>query len=144
MLHLKKLAPGIANLAELAEREARHIRPARKLGGRKAMFYRTGIAPKRIDALLDGGSLYWVVKGYIRARQRLLFLGNERDKDGKVFCRILLDPDIVSVDPPPHRPFQGWRYLDPADAPGDRTAGGMGVDDLPDDLADELRSLGLI
>ena len=97
--------------------------------------------PKREAELLDGGSLYWIIKGQMCARQPIVGLEECFDGHGIRHCRIVMSSDIVRVDPRPHRPFQGWRYLDPADAPRDLTPGEA---DMAPELARELAALGLI
>lgn len=144
-LHLKKLAPGIESVAELKARQKRHLRVAKTADGHKVLNYRTGIAPKRLEEIMDGGSLYWVIKGFIRARQLIWFIGPVQDSEGNTFCRIQLDPKIVPTEAVPHRPFQGWRYLKPEEAPPDiRLDTAQGLDDLPPRLLRELRELGLL
>jgi hypothetical protein len=101
-------------------------------------------APVRTDELLAGGSLYWVVKGQVRCRQRLLGFETDTDDGGVPFCRMLLDPDLVPTLPVARRPFQGWRYLKAAEAPPDLDAVGDGAADMPAGLAAELRALGLL
>jgi hypothetical protein len=96
-----------------------------------------------VDELLDGGSIYWVIRGRICARQRLLGFETDTDDDGRPFCRVLIDPKLVPTDARPHRAFQGWRYFSAADAPRDRSKA-KGEDDLPPEMAAELRDLGLL
>ena len=99
----------------------------------------TRMAPKRVDELLDGGSLYRIFRGLILCRQRILSIARV-EAGGESHCRIDLEPRILRVVPTPRRAFQGWRYLDPADAPPDLDeAGGEGI---PDDLARRLREAG--
>jgi hypothetical protein len=77
------------------------------------------MSPKRAAEMLDGGSLYWVIKHFIIVRQRFVGFEEFKDKDGKSMCRIHLDPELVRTKPRKKRPFQGWRYLEPGDAPSD-------------------------
>jgi hypothetical protein len=102
------------------------------------------MVPKAKDELLAGGSLYWVMRGAIRARQRLLEIEPFRDKDGVSRCRLVLDPTLVSTRPQPRRAFQGWRYLQPADAPADLSRAGAAREVLPEALESELVALGLL
>jgi hypothetical protein len=104
---------------------------------------RTRNLPKRGDEIVDGGSLYWVIKGYVRARQRVLDISSEQGEDGQSRCVLHLEHDIVATALQPKKPFQGWRYLEPGDAPPDRRADD-GEYDFPPELARELRELGLI
>jgi len=95
--------------------------------------------------VLDGGSLYWVVKGQIRARQCVTGFETKRDDNGRAYCLILTAPEFVVTLPRAFRPFQGWRYLLPSDVPKD-APGGPGGDfsQMPDHMLLELRELGLI
>lgn len=103
----------------------------------------TRMWPKQAEALLDGGSLYWVFKGVVLARQRILRLDEVPGGDGIVRCGIILDPVLVRTEPQPRRPFQGWRYLKPEDAPRDLPAMRAGDDTLPPELSAALADLGL-
>ncbi|MEQ8284808.1 DUF1489 domain-containing protein [Thalassospira sp.] len=107
------------------------------------VFHTTRMTPKRKAEILDGGSIYWVFKGAIRCRQRILDLEDFVNEEGTKYCRIVLDPELIETRPYPHRAFQGWRYLtEDKCAPDDQQGGG--TETLPDDMADELRDLGLI
>jgi hypothetical protein len=97
------------------------------------------MAPKRVEELLDGGSLYRIFRGLILCRQVILSISRV-EAGSESHCRIDLEPRIIRVAPTPRRAFQGWRYLDPADAPPDLD--GIGGGDLPDDLARRLREAG--
>jgi hypothetical protein len=99
------------------------------------------MTPRRIGDLLDGGSLYWVIRGVVHVRQKLLDVRPFVDNAGVGRCRLVLDPAVVRTERQPRRPFQGWRYLAEADAPRDLAAGGG--DGLPADLSAELAELGL-
>lgn len=103
----------------------------------------TRMWPKRAEELLDGGSLYWVFKGVVLARQRILRLDEVPGADGVVRCGIVLDPAIARTEPQPRRPFQGWRYLKPDEAPRDLPAMRAGDDTLPPELSAALADLGL-
>lgn len=134
-LHLVKLAVGIDDIEHL--RRARAIRIAERGGS----WVPTRNRPRRAAELLDGGSLYWVIRGQIRVRQLLVGFGGGRDTDGRRFCLIETDPALVPTLPRTCRPFQGWRYLPSEDAPADRCTD---VPPLPDRMLAELRELGLI
>ncbi|MBV9521270.1 MAG: DUF1489 domain-containing protein [Alphaproteobacteria bacterium] len=138
-LHLIKMAVGIADLDHLIE-----YRRKRRLseGGEGPYRILTRHRPRRDAEVLDGGSIFWVIRGLVRARQRILGLGQERDGEGRRCCVLELDHALVPTEPLPHRPFQGWRYLDPGAAPSDRQGGGG--DALPPALIRELRALGLL
>jgi hypothetical protein len=99
--------------------------------------------PKREAEVLDGGSLYWVVKGAILARQRITDLKEIDLGDGIRRCALILDAEVIRTEPAPRRPFQGWRYLDPTDSPRDLPKGRAKDDPLPPSLAQALAEIGL-
>jgi hypothetical protein len=99
--------------------------------------------PKREDEVLNGGSLYWVFKGVILARQRILRLEEVTGSDGILRCALVLDPAVVRTEAAPRRPFQGWRYLDPKDAPRDLRQGRAAADDAPPQLLAALAEIGV-
>jgi hypothetical protein len=103
----------------------------------------TRMWPRREAELLNGGSLYWVFRGVILARQRVVRLDEALGGDGITRCAIVLDPQIRLTESAPRRPFQGWRYLAPGDAPRDLPEGRAGDDDLPLDLQMALAEIGV-
>jgi hypothetical protein len=103
----------------------------------------TRMWPRRAAEVLNGGSLYWVFKGLVLARQRILRFDEVTRADGILRCGLVLDPLIVRTEPQPRRPFQGWRYLKPEDAPRDLPPARKGDDPLPPDLSAALADLGL-
>lgn len=143
-LHLVKLCVGCASIKDLDSRIRERIRLAKKQGKTYRFAHVTRMSPKRIDELLDGGSLYWVIRGQIACRQKLNAIETYRDKEGVGRCRLVLDPKVISVAPRPMRAFQGWRYLPAADAPPDLSAKGTGLADMPEPMRRELRDLGLL
>ena len=137
-LHLLKIAVGVESVEHLAELQGAR----RKRLGR--LVHYTRHYPRRADELLDGGSIYWIVKGLVRVRQRLIgFERTTRDNDMPA-CAIVLDPVLVRTRPQPRRPHQGWRYLVEADAPADSPAGLAEEADMPSAMVEELRALGLL
>lgn len=104
----------------------------------------TRMWPKRATELLNGGSLYWVFKGEVLARQRVLRLEEAQGSDGILRCAIVLDPEVILTRTAPRRPFQGWRYLKPEEAPADLPDGHQAEDDLPDDLSRALAEIGVL
>ena len=138
-LHLVKMAVGAVDVEDL--RRAREQRRAER--GESWVYTRNH--PRRAEAVLDGGSLYWVVKGQVRARERITGFRTKRDDNGRTYCLILTDGKCVVTLPRAFRPFQGWRYLLPSDVPKD-APGGRGGDfpEMPDHMLLELRELGLI
>ncbi|HEX4112308.1 MAG TPA: DUF1489 domain-containing protein [Stellaceae bacterium] len=137
-LNLIKLAVGVADLADLARIEKERKRER----GRYGFFTRN--MPKRVDELLDGGSIYWVIKGHVRVRQRLKRFHPKTDEEGRGYVIVEYDRTLVPVRPRRMRPFQGWRYLDGKTAPPDLPKGTPADDEFPAALADELRELGLL
>ncbi len=140
MLHLAKLAVGVRDIAHLAELQAeRALR-------RPPLRHLTRNFPRRAAELLDGGSLYWVIAGSMLVRQRLADVVEDRWEDGTRCAALVLDPALVPLLGRPTKPFQGWRYLQAADAPPDRVAGAAaeGEANLPTTLRRELRELGLL
>jgi hypothetical protein len=136
-LHLLKLCVGVSEVAELQ----RWVRGQRK--GRDTIDHTTRMFPKRRDEILDGGSLYWVIRGMILCRQPIADLVPVIGSDGIGRCRIDFKPKIILVRPSPRRPFQGWRYLSEEDAPPDLKAG-AGADEMSEDMRRELAALGLL
>ena len=137
-LHLIKLSVGAEDVEDLARWQAGR----KKETGR--VFHATRMMPRRREELLAGGSFYWVIKGLVACRQRLTEIERTTYSDGSLATLLLLDPDLVRVMPTPHRPFQGWRYLAPEEAPPDLEGEGGGAGEMPPALLAELRQLGLI
>lgn len=104
----------------------------------------TRMWPRRAEELLDGGSLYWVFKGVTLARQRVIRLDEVTGPDGIPRCGIVLDPQIIRTAPAPRRPFQGWRYLKPEDAPADLTRRARHEAPLPAGLNAALAEIGVL
>ncbi|MGC9420913.1 MAG: DUF1489 family protein [Rhodovulum sp.] len=103
----------------------------------------TRMWPKREAELLAGGSLYWVFKGVILARQRILRLDEVTGADWIARCGIVLEPRVIRTEAMPKRPFQGWRYLGADDAPRDLPEGRAGEEDLPPRLMAALAEIGV-
>ena len=142
MLHLLKLCVGADGVDDLVDWQAARLGDARGAGHDPNPVHVTRMRPRREAELLDGGSLYWVFKGLILARQRILSLSPRTGADGIERCAIALDPVVARVSPRPRRPFQGWRYLAAAEAPPDLA--GAGEPDLPAPLALELAQIGVV
>ena len=118
-LHLIKLAVGCESVKELKGWVAERMATAKKKGLPLRHIHVTRMTPKRDEELLAGGSLYWVIKGEIAAREKLIAIEPFRDKDGIGRCRLVMQPKVIAVSPRPMRPFQGWRYLTRGRAPPD-------------------------
>jgi hypothetical protein len=142
-LHLVKLCVGATSIEDLAHWQHGRLAAQRKAGESPRLFHTTFQTPKR-QAELKGGSLYWVIKGVIQVRQRLAGFEEGAKSDGSRCCLILLDEALVPVRPVPRRAFQGWRYLDAADAPPDLGKEAKDIADLPPKMRRELAELGLL
>ncbi|TPW31199.1 DUF1489 family protein [Pararhizobium mangrovi] len=138
-LNLLKLCVGVETVEDLEASIARRIAG----NGTHRPFHTTRMVPRRAEELLEGGSLYWVIRGNVQARQRLEAIDPFTDAEGISRCRLVLDPALQRTRWQPRRPFQGWRYLAAKDAPPD-----LGADDdmagLPGELQRELADLGLL
>lgn len=133
MLHISRVAFGCDNLADLeaiVDARARH----------GAINLTTRYLPKRHTEILNGGSIYWIIKHQIVARAPILAF---REAEGGK-TDIIVKAQVIRVVPHPKRAHQGWRYLDPSDAPRDLHEGSEGADDLPSVLAGELGAIGLL
>lgn len=153
-IHLVKLCVGIDSIAELQEyRESQQREKAKSRKGKQGPLedsHWTRTRPKRAEEVLDGGSLYWVIRGRICVRHRILRLDEVKDEAGNAYCAIVYDPALIITETRPRRPFRGWRYLEAEDAPPDvrdqRKAlqAAKAEADLPEEMIAELKSLGLL
>ena len=145
-LHIVKLCVGADSIEDLAQWQQGRLAELKKAGIKPPrIFHTTYMTPKRQHEVLAGGSLYWVIKGVIQVRQRLTGFGEGQKADGKPACLLYLDPELVAVRPTPRRAFQGWRYLEAADAPPDLKKGSRDeLAAMPAALRKELASLGLL
>jgi hypothetical protein len=140
-LHLIKLCVGADSIEDLADWQKKRSAERKKKGGPGDIMHVTRMTPKRADELTSGGSIYWVIKGQIAVRQRILEL-RAVAREGVPHCALVLDKKLVPTVRRTHRAFQGWRYLDPKDAPRDLRASDKAK--LPDSLRAELTELGLL
>jgi len=143
-LHLIKLCVGCDSIQDLEDWIKQRLKDKRKRGEKAEHVHRTRMMPKRAAELTDGGSLYWVIRGEIACRQRILALRRFRDREGVGRCALVLDPKVVAVELRPYRAFQGWRYFAPKDAPRDLAKAAPGAASMPEKLRRELRELGLM
>jgi hypothetical protein len=143
-LHLLKLCVGAQSICDLEDWIGVRMKALKKSGLSAEQFHTTRMVPKRLDELLDGGSLYWVIKGQVSARQELREVRPFTDPDGISRCHLVLEPNVIPVLPRPCRPFQGWRYLKAEEAPRDLGEDGGDIAEMPEDLRRELRDLGLL
>jgi hypothetical protein len=150
-VNLIKLCVGVSDVTQLIQEHERLVKQALKRKTKKPVedHHWTRMRPKRDEEVLDGGSLYWVIRGTIRVRHRILRLDDVTDADGQDYCAIIYDPKVILVEPRPRRAFQGWRYLEaddsPPDLPNQRQAlvNAAAEVDMPADMLAELRTLGL-
>jgi hypothetical protein len=143
-LHLIKLCVGCDSVAELSDWIKQRLKQKKGRGEKPEHIHTTRMAPKRVEGLLDGGSLYWVIRGQIMCRETLIAVRPFVDKDGIGRCRLVLRPKVVPVEPRPYRAFQGWRYLEDKDAPRDLDRAAPGARSMPEQMRRELRELGLL
>lgn len=145
-LNLVKLCVGCHTAEDLAAWQKERLAQMKAAGERNArLFHRTFQRPKREVEILEGGSIYWVMKGVITVRQPIVGFDEGTKNDGRPCCLILLDRKLTPVRPTPRRAFQGWRYLTADDAPPDldgRTAEVMG--EMPAHMRRALAELGLL
>jgi hypothetical protein len=143
-LHLIKLCVGCDSVKDLKAWIRERLKEKRQRGQPAEHIHTTRMMPKRSDELLAGGSLYWVIRGEVLCRERLVDVRPFVDKDGIGRCRLVLDGRLVLTEPRPFRAFQGWRYLGDKDAPRDLDRAAPGARHMPEALRRELRGLGLL
>ena len=143
-LHLIKLCVGCDSVQDLDDWIRKRLKERKRRGLPRQHLHTTRMVPKRAAELTAGGSLYWVIRGQVMCRQRILDIGPFADKDGVGRCRLALDPKLTLVEPRPWRAFQGWRYLAAPDAPRDLDRVAPGAKEMPEALRRELRDLGLL
>jgi hypothetical protein len=143
-LNLIKLSVGCDSVAELSIWIKQRLKQKKARKEKPEHIHTTRMVPKRADELLDGGSLYWVIRGQIMCRQDLIAIRPFVDKDGVGRCRLVLRPKVIPVEPRPFRAFQGWRYFDGKDAPRDLDRAAPGARNMPEQMRRELRELGLL
>lgn len=138
-INLLKLCVGAEKIEDLTDWQA----TPRAKGPDGLPRHVTRMWPKRKAELLNGGSLYWVFKGVILARQRVLRLDEVTGIDGIPRCALVLDPQVIRTEAVPRRPFQGWRYLEPREAPRDLAGGRRASESLPPRLEAALAEIGV-
>ena len=143
-LHLVKLCVGVDTVEDLQGWIEFRLEEKRRAGQTPEHFHTTRMMPRRGDELLDGGSLYWVIRGKVQVRQQLLELRPFRDKDGIKRCHLVLEPRLVLTQWQSRRAFQGWRYLGQKDAPRDLSGDTARIAALPAKMRRELAELGLL
>lgn len=143
-LHLIKLCVGADSVDDLRNWIDYRLSEAKAAGRSPEHVHTTRMIPKRADEIIGQGALYWVIKGRVQCRQRIVDIVPFVDDEGVSRCRIVLDPEIVLTRSQPRRPFQGWRYLKAEDAPADLAGSQADMEALPADMRNELADLGLI
>ncbi|WP_275790870.1 DUF1489 family protein [Pararhizobium gei] len=143
-LHLIKLCVGADSIEDLRDWVAHRAMTAIAAGLEPHSVHTTRMVPKRTEDLLAGGSLYWVIKGQVQARQKLNAIETFTDAEGIGRCNLVLAPEVVETACQPRRAFQGWRYLDEKDVPRDLSSLGGGSSEMPVELKRELAELGLL
>lgn len=139
-LHLQKLSVGTESVESLAAwHDYRRTQYDDDLPRHVTRMW-----PKRAEEILSGGSIYWVIKGSLLCRQRVLRLDEVFGEDGIRRCAIVLDPELIRIVPTLKRPFQGWRYLKTADAPIDLPEGRTAEEPLPEELSAMLAEIGVL
>jgi len=141
-VHLIKLSVGPETLTDLAQWQQQRLREQKWAGQKQELMHVTRQRPKRAEEVLDGGSIYWVIKGFIVARQKLIEL-RPLLREGVPYCGLIYEPELITVRARPRRPFQGWRYFDPDDAPAD-VGKWTDAHEMPDATQRELMVLGLL
>ena len=143
-LHLIKLCVGCDSVADLEDWIKQKLKEKKRRGQKPEHIHTTRMVPKRAAELTQGGSLFWVIRGQITCRERILAIRPFTDKDGIGRCRVVLDGKLVLVEPRPRSAFQGWRYLEAMEAPRDLARAAPGAAKMPEQMRRELRELGLL
>jgi hypothetical protein len=143
-VHLIKLCVGCDSVADLEDWIKQKLAERKKRGQKLEHIHTTRMLPKRAEELKDGGSLFWVIKGQVTCRERILDIRQTTGKDGIRRCQVVLDGKCVLVEPRPRSAFQGWRYLDDKEAPRDLSRAAPGASKMPEQMRRELRELGLL
>jgi hypothetical protein len=143
-LHMVKLCVGVDTVEEVLQWQSGRSAERLAAGLDPRPRHVTRMWPKRADELLQGGSLYWVIRGIIRVRQRIAALDEVIGEDGIRRCAIVFDPALIPTVPRPRRAFQGWRYLTAADAPPDIGTAPGDDPDLPPGMREALTRFGVL
>lgn len=143
-LNILKLCVGSDSVEDLEEWVESRLEERRRNGEPLEHWHTTRMVPTRGAEIVDGGSLYWVIKGNVQCRQRITEIRPFTDANGIGRCRLVLDRTIVRTEWQPRRAFQGWRYLKQEDAPADLGKGRSALTEMPPKLRAELAELGLL
>lgn len=142
VMHLIKLCVGVKSVEDLEAWRTQEVARRRAAGEPALVAHVTRMMPAQREAVENGGSLYWVINGSIQCRSEIVSLEQITGDDGIKRCAILMDPALVRTARTPRRPFQGWRYLKPEDAPRDIEGAAAGGEDLPGELRAKLMEIG--
>ena len=144
-VNIVKLAVGVKSVEELALIQRQFLKQAGKHGN-NGFYHSTKLMPKKHEAIVKCGSLYWVIKGVICARQKIVAITKEEDPDGIKRCKIFLNDSIIKTTPIRKRPFQGWRYLKKNKTPADIVDPVTVAfdDDIPIEVQQQLLEVGLL
>ena len=143
VVHLLKMCVGIDDVEHLRQAQSAKIQQSQAAGLGNRLWHRTRHMPRRHADVLGGGSMYWIIKGFVRVRQRIIGLDAVIGRDRIPRCDLVLDPEIIRTEPQPRRPHQGWRYLNPDSAPKDLDVGSHDQE-IPEEMVIELGEIGLI
>lgn len=145
-VHLLRTGVGVDSVQHLYDIQRTHRQSIYAAGS--GAFLTTRGTPTRANDILNGGSVYWIIKQQICARQTVEDIQTLKDDEGRKYCLITMKPEIIMTMPIPHRHIQGWRYLPPDKAPADfkifdPTDTGN-ADEIDPNLAEDLRAAGLL
>jgi hypothetical protein len=143
-VHLIKMSVGVEDIRHLERIQAKRLADAKRMGVAPELMHITRNTPRRAAEVLRGGSIFWVIKRFIRVRQVIADIRQVEGKEGRKSCALVLEPGLIRTEIRSFRAFQGWRYFAVDDAPADLPASRAGGDDVPAELAAELRGLGLL
>ncbi|MBD20496.1 MAG: lysophospholipase [Rhodospirillaceae bacterium] len=142
-IHLVKIAVGIESIDHLRDLQLERICRAKEEGVHDKLIHLTRNTPRRRNEVLQNGSIYWIIKGYIRVRQHIIDMEKVIGRNGQPRCALVLDPLLKKTILMPHKPIQGWRYMEEEAVPNDLTEDEI-KSSLPSSMVEELRSLGLL
>ncbi len=143
-VNILKLSVGTESIDTLEEWQSGRMKIRRPNGKTGEVWHTTRMFPRRREDVLDGGSMYWVIRGVIQVRQKIIDLRPVTGEDGIERCELVFDSELIPVRPVPRRPFQGWRYLPVEDAPPDLSESGISVNDMPPVMRMQLAELCLL
>jgi hypothetical protein len=141
VVHIVKLAVGIEDIANLAQKQSARMKRD------NALIHTTRNTPARSNEILDGGSIFWVIKKFVRVRQRIINIETGVDSEGRRSCFFVLDTKLIKTELREFRAFQGWRYFRDKETPPDLDkigSSGKTNKELPLDMQVELKTLGLL